>query len=34
MNSENGLCGYKWCPKLNLSIQLETNAIIKFKLNI
>lgn len=59
--NENGLDGYRWCPKLNLSIQnkdakytmkeilnmikvnnysikitiqLETNTIIKFKLNI
>ena len=61
LTNENGLNGYKWCPKLNLSIQnkdanytikeilnmikvnnysikitiqLETNTIIKFKLNI
>lgn len=61
LTNEGGLNGYKWCPKLNLSIQnkdakytmkeilnmikinnysikitiqLETNAIIKFKLNI
>jgi hypothetical protein len=61
LTNENGLNGYKWCPKLNLSIQgkdakytmkeilnmikvnnysikitiqLETNAIINFKLNI
>lgn len=59
--NENGLAGYIWCPKLNLSIQnkdakytmkeilnmikvnnysiritiqLETNVIIKFKLNM
>ena len=61
LTNHNGLNGYKWCPKLNLSIQhkdtnntvkeilnmikinnysikinikLETNYIIKFKLNI
>ena len=61
LTNENGLDGYKWLPKLNLSIQskdakytmkeilnmikvnnysikitiqLETNAIIKFKFNI
>jgi len=61
LTNENGLDGYKWSPKLNLSIQskdakytmkeilnmikvnnysikitiqLETNAIIKFKFNI
>lgn len=61
LTNENGLNGYKWSPKLNLSIQskdskhtmkeilnmikvnnysikitiqLETNTIIKFKLNI
>ncbi len=61
LTKENGLYGYKWCPRLNLSIQnkdanytikeiinmvkvnnysiqitikLETDKIIKFKLNI
>lgn len=61
LTNENGIYGYNWCSKLNLSIQskdakhtmreilnmikvnnysikitiqLETNAIIKFKLNI
>jgi hypothetical protein len=61
LTNENGLYGYKWCPKLNVSIQykdanhtmkeiinmikvncysinitiqLETHLIIKFKLNM
>ena len=35
LTNENGLCGYNWCPKLNLSIQYkDANHTMKEILNM